>query len=204
MLGQNPPIIFLQQIAALCVENTEKMKSKTKPFEQHLWHDIEDEEKAEEYLEKALPIIGEVIMCFNGLEDHLNSILCEWFTERTDQMGLVVMGSMGYSAKVDLLKRLCDDFHNVMDTSTVGYQQILNNLHECARLRNMVAHANWESMDEEGFTFVKLKISKQGLKQEYMQFTDKSLQSIVGLIMETRNELCEFWENRNDILHGRL
>jgi hypothetical protein len=180
------------------------LKSKNKLFEQHLWHDIEDEDKAEEYLAEALPFVGEVIMYFNGLEDHLNSFLCEWFTDRTDQMGLVVMGSMAYAAKVELFKRLCDDFHNTMRISTVGYPQIINKLQECARLRNMVAHANWESMNEEGYTFVKLKISKAGLNQEYMQFTKESLLSIVDLLMKTRNELYEFCERRNDILYERL
>ncbi len=180
------------------------IKSKIKSFQQHLWHDIEDEDKADEFIEEALPFVGEVIMYFNGLEDHLNSVLCECFTDRTDQMGLVVMGSMAYASKVELFKRLCDDFHNAMATSTVGYQKIINDLHECARLRNMVAHANWESMNEEGYTFVKLKISRQGLKQEYMQFTKESLIGIVELIMKTRNELYEFWEKRNDILCERL
>lgn len=52
------------------------------------------------------------------------------------------MGNMSYSARLDLLKRFCDDFHLMMDTSTLGYQKVMNDLHECGRLRNMVAHAN--------------------------------------------------------------
>ncbi len=68
----------------------------------------------------------------------------------------------------------------------------------------MVAHANWESMDEEGFAFVKLKISREGLTQKYIQFTTDSLLNIVELIISTRNELYEFWERRNDIFYGRL
>jgi len=176
------------------------MKSKTKVFQQHLFHDIEDEDKAEEYLNETLPVIGEVIMYFNGLESDLNSLLCEWFSDRTDSMGLIVMGSMSYSTKVNLLMRLCDDFHLAMKKSTVGYQAIITNLNECSRLRNMVAHANWESMDEEGFAFVKLKISKNGLKQEYMQFTRESLEKIVELIDTTRIDLYNFWQERNILL----
>lgn len=180
------------------------MRSKTKDFEQHLYHEIDDEGKAEEYLEQALPIIGEVIMYFNGLESELDSFLCEWFTDRTDSMGLVVMGSMNYSAKVNLLKRLCDDFHLTFQTSTIGYQKIVSDLNECARLRNMVAHADWESMNEEAYTFVKTKISKSGLQQEYVQFTKGSLVKIVDLINATRTELWEFRENKNDLLYNRL
>lgn len=176
------------------------MKSKTKVFDQHLYHDIEDEDKAEEYLNETLPVIGEVIMYFNGLESDLNSVLCEWFSDRTDSMGLIVMGSMSYSAKVNLLMRLCDDFHLAMAESTVGYHTIITNLNECSRLRNIVAHANWESTNEQGYTFVKLKISKNGLKQEYMQFTRESLEKIVALINTTRVDLYNFSQKRNELL----
>ena len=158
------------------------MKSKTKEFNQHLYHDIEDEDKAEEYLEETLPVIGEVIMYFNGLESDLDSVLCQCFSDRTDSMGLIVMGSMSYSAKVNLLKRLCDDFHLAMTETTVGYTAIISKLNECSQLRNKVAHANWESIDEQGYTFVKLNISKNGLKQEYLQFTRESLENNISWI----------------------
>lgn len=180
------------------------MKSKTKIFDQHLYHEVDDEEKAEEYLEQALPLIGEVIMYFNGLEGELNSFLCECFTDRTDSMGLIVMGSMSYSAKVNLLKRLCDDFHLALQRSTAGYEKIITDLNECARLRNMVAHADWESIDEDAYTYVKLKISKTGMQQEYMQFTKESLLKIVNLINCTRTELSEFRERKNDLQYDRV
>ena len=176
------------------------MKSKTKDFDQHFHHEINDEEKAEEYLEQALPLIGKVVMYFNGLESELDSFLCEWFTDSTDSMGLVVMGSMSYTAKVNLLKRLSDDLHIMLQASIVGYQKIITDLNECARLRNMVAHADWESMNEDAYTFVKTKISKAGLQQEYVQFTKGSLEKIVALINTTRNQLGEFRENKNDLL----
>ncbi len=44
------------------------MKLKKKIFEQHLYHEIDDEEKAEEYRDSSLPLIGLIVMYFNGLE----------------------------------------------------------------------------------------------------------------------------------------
>ena len=38
------------------------MKTKLKEFIQHLYHEIEDEEKAEKYLDNALPFIGLIVM----------------------------------------------------------------------------------------------------------------------------------------------
>ena len=65
------------------------MKRKQKKFQQYLYHDIEDEEKAEEYLKVTLPLIGLVVMQFNGLESELDSALCETFSDRTDSFGLI-------------------------------------------------------------------------------------------------------------------
>ena len=64
-----------------------------------------------------------------------------------------------------------------------------------------MVHANWESTDEDGYTYVRLKVTKQGMKQEYVQFTEESLQKIIELIEKTELTLEEFWEHRNDVLH---
>ncbi|QOP40552.1 hypothetical protein [Sulfurimonas marina] len=177
------------------------MKTKLTDFMQHLYHEIDDEEKAEEYLENAIPFIGLIIMYFNSLESSLDSVLCERFTDRTDSTGLIVLSKMSFSAKVDLLKRFCDDFQIALDKNLIGYEQLVNDLKESAKLRNLVAHANWESTNEEGYAFVKLRMSKNGMQQEYVQFTEESLQKIIELIIKTKYNLYEFWEHRNNILH---
>ena len=179
------------------------MKTKLIEFMQHLYHDIDDEDKAEEYLENALPFIGLIIMYFNSLESSLDSVLCENFTDRSDITGLIVLNKMGFSAKVDLLKRFCDNFQFYLDKNLEDYNQLINDLKESSRLRNLVAHANWESTNEEGYAFVKLKMSRNGIQQEYVQFTEESLQKIIELIIRTKFKLYDFWENRNDLLYDR-
>ena len=179
------------------------MKTKLKDFIQHLYHEIEDEKKAEEYLDNALPSIGLIVMYFNSLESSLDSVLCENFTDRTDSTGLIVLNQMNYSSKVDLFKRFCDDFQVGVNKQLEGYDALINDLKESGRLRNLVVHANWESTDEEGFAYVKLKMSKRGMQQEYVQFTEESLQKIIELIIKTRFTLEEFWEYRNDVLYDR-
>lgn len=179
------------------------MKTKLKEFIQHLYHEIEDEDKAEGYLDNALPSIGLIVMYFNSLESSLDTVLCENFTDRTDSTGLIVLNKMNYSAKVDLLKRFCDDFQVGVNRQLDGYDQLINDLKESGRLRNLVVHANWESTDDEGYTYVRLKMSKKGMHQEYVQFTEESLQKIVELIIKTRFALHDFWEHRNDVLYDR-
>jgi len=60
------------------------MKQKRKVFVQHLYHEIEDEEKAEKYLDSSLSLIGLVVMYFNGLEKSLDSIYVKYL--QTDQI----------------------------------------------------------------------------------------------------------------------
>ena len=180
------------------------MKTKLKEFIQHLYHDVEDEEKAEKYLDNALPSIGLIVMYFNSLESSLDSVLCENFTDRTDSTGLIVLNKMNYSSKVELLKRFCDDFQVSLNKQLHGYESLINDLAESGRLRNLVVHANWESTDDEGYTYVRLKMSRKGMQQEYVQFTEESLQKIIELVIKTQFTLHEFWEHRNDVLYGRV
>lgn len=179
------------------------MQTKLTEFMQHLSHEIDDEEKAEEYIENAIQFIGLIIMYFNSLESSLDSVLCENFTDRTDSTGLIVLNKMGFSAKIDLLKRFCDDFQFSLDKKLEGYEKLINDLKESARLRNLVAHANWQSTNEDGYAFVRLKMSKKGMQQEYVQFTEESLQKIIELIHSTRSNLYDFWEHRNNVLYDR-
>jgi len=177
------------------------MKQRKKEFVQHLYHEIDSEEEAEKYLDEALPLIGDVVMFFNGLEKSLDRYICEIFTSRSDSTGLIVLHKMSYSTKVDLFKRFGDDMHLGCDIQIEIYDQLIQNLKESGRLRNLVVHADWENTDSDGYTYVNLKISKQGMEQEYLQFDSESLKEIIELIVKTRMQLNEYWEERNDKLY---
>lgn len=177
------------------------MKQKKKIFEQHLYHEIEDEEKTEEYLDNSLPLIGLIVMYFNGLEKSLDGIICEIFTDRTDSTGLIVLHKMSYSTKVDLFKRFSDDFHTGCNIKIDEYETLIYNLKETGRLRNLVVHADWENTDDDGYTYVNLRISASGMEQEYIQFSVDSLKEIIELIFKTRRLLSDYWEKRNEKLY---
>jgi hypothetical protein len=177
------------------------MKIKRKKFDQHLYHEIEDEEKSESYLDDVLPMIGHVVMHFNGMEKFLDSMICEFFTDRTDSTGLIVLHKMNYSAKVDLLKRFCDDFHTGIGYEIDGYGGLINDLKEAGRLRNLVVHADWENTDNDGYTYVSLKITKNGMEQEYIQFSKESLEKIIELIFSLYGQLGTYDEAKDGVLN---
>ncbi len=179
------------------------MRKKTKSLEQHLYHDIEDEEAAEQYLAKSLPLVGEVVMYFNGLEKCLDATLCHEFTERSDYTGLIVLKGMQYRAKVELFARFEDGFISSTGFVPPKYAGLIEELKELGDLRNQVIHADWENTDEEGYTYVRLHISGRGIVQEYVQFSEESLLKLVDRIIKTRDLLDEYWTERNDMLYGR-
>ena len=101
-----------------------------------------DTENAYEYIEDFIPWIGEIVVAFNGLESYLDSLLCETFSDRSDQKGLLVLHSMMYSTKVDLYKKFTDDFVRTFNWDIPNYKNLMSSLKECGDLRNKVVHAN--------------------------------------------------------------
>ena len=170
------------------------MLKKSIPFIQNLSHDIEDEDRAAEYVADALPLIGEVVMCATALERSIGSFICEMITDRTDGPGLIVIQKLQFAGKLDLFKRLAEDFQLTFGQAAPGFPALITELLECARLRNLVVHAEWGSMNEEGFTFVRLKDSSSGLMQEYVQFSVESLEKVAERIVAANHRLSDFWE----------
>jgi hypothetical protein len=179
------------------------MKNKTKQFIQHLSHDIEDEDKAEEYLDESLPLIGLVVMYFNSLEKSLDSSICEIISDRSDALGLIVIQKLMYAAKVDLFKRFSEDFHRCSSTPA-DFNEFVGELLEVGKLRNLVVHADWSSTDEEGYTFVRLKSSSNGMLQEYVQFSVESLENLIERLVKANHRLSDYWEWKSDRLQDHL
>lgn len=180
------------------------MKRRTRQFIQYLSHDIEDEDSAEEYLDKSLPLIGLVVMYFNSLEKSLDSLICEIISDRTDTPGLIVIHKLMYIAKVDLFKRFSDDFHGCFGSIPADFNELIGELTELGKLRNLVVHADWNNTDEDGYTFVRLKASSNGMQQEYVQFSVDSLEKLVERLIRASHRLSEYWDWRAECLQGHL
>ncbi len=67
---------------------------------------------------------------------------------------------------------------------------------------NLVVHAECEKTDD-GYTYVNLRISANGIEQEHSQFLELSLKKIIELIFRTRIQLGEYREKRNEIILNR-
>ena len=179
------------------------LKRKVKEFIQHLGHDIEDEESAEQYLDKSLPLVGLVVMYFNTLEKSLDSVICEIISDRSDEPGLIVLQGMHFSTKVDLFKRFSNSLHSY-ETEPPTFCGLVDSLLEIGRLRNMVVHADWQNTDEEGYTFVRIKMSDKILQQEYIQLSAEALEKLLKKIGDVHSQLSDYQEERRNFLaYGR-
>jgi hypothetical protein len=176
------------------------MKIKRKPFIQHLAHEVEDEDKAWDYLDESLPNVGRIVMYFNGLEKLLDQMLCETFSDRSDTTGLIVLQNMQYSAKVNLFSRFSDDLHRAFGDPPKPYEKLLDRLREAAKQRNIVVHADWENTDDNGYTYSTIRFADGGMQQEYIQLTTAALESIVETILAARKQLGEYWEAKSEML----
>lgn len=168
------------------------MKVKKQLVGQYISDELGGTDCSDEEIQLYLPLIGEIVVAFNGLEADLDSVVCEMFSDRSDQKGLFVLHSMMYSTKVDLFKKFSEDLIRCFDLKIEYHKRLLSNLKECGVLRNKVVHANWEYTNEEGYTQVKYKVGNEGLEHELCEFSVDSLSLIVQKIYETRHQLSDF------------
>lgn len=170
------------------------MKIKKVPVGQYMLENLGNTDDAYEYIEGLIPWIGEIVVAFNGLESSLDSLLCETFSDRSDQKGLLVLHSMMYSTKVDLYKKFTEDFLRAFNWEIPIYKTLIPLLKECGDLRNKVVHANWEQTNNDGYTQIKYKLGANGLDHEFCQFSADSLEMIFKKIHEARHALSDFEE----------
>ncbi len=178
------------------------MKRRTIPVGQLYIERFADEDELEdydEYIDQILPLIGEVVFFFNLLERDLDSWLCFYISDRTDQKGLMVLHSMNYSTKVDLFQRAADDILRMNRWDLESYTLLLKDLRECAAQRNRVVHADWRSLDTEKYTQVKIRIGKDGLEHEMWQLTPDGLEEVVSKIIATRECFDTFIEELDEL-----
>lgn len=145
----------------------------------------------EELLEILSSHVGHLVFEFNLLEERLTSFICQLFIDDYDAFGLIVTKNMNYSERVDLLDRFA--LHKQSYGKKIDkHDKLILDLKESGRLRNMVVHADWYHVDLDGYAFVKLRIKKGELTQEFVQLNEVSLIKIREIIIETYNTFDEY------------
>ncbi len=155
----------------------------------------------EDFLAETAPLIGYIVHSFNSLDSQLNSSICSLISDRADEIGAIVIFKLNFSAKVDLFSRIVRSLEIAVGRTMPSFQYLCSNLKECSRLRNAVVHAEWENLDSEGYTYVKMSFEKDGMHQNYWQFTPDSLREIDQFINRTLDAF-EVYEDELQDLYG--
>ena len=175
------------------------MKKIAKELGQYFYENHDLENDSEEFLDETAPLIGYIVHYFNSLEQTLDHAICEKVSDRTDQPGAIIIHKLSYSAKVDLFYRMIRSMELAFGKDLPSFNSLIQDLRKCGTLRNAVVHADWNHVNEDGFTYVKLDFNKDGLKQHYWQFTAESLMDIIKLISETNLAFDKYEDEKQEM-----
>lgn len=153
-----------------------------------------------DFFDKTAPLIGFIVHSFNSLDGLLNSTICELINDRTDKPGAIVIYKLPFSAKVDLFYRLVKTMEIGCDSEIACSKKLVDDLKKCGQLRNAVVHAEWDHVDEKGYTFIKMHFDKNGMRQQYWQFTPEALEEIEDFIDQTYILFDKFDDEKSKLL----
>ena len=166
---------------------------------------VEDEEKALDRLDDAMPLIGWVVHAFSALEQSLASHICQVINDRTDEPGVIVLQGMQFRQRVDLFDRLSKSFFSAsrewFDHPTHGLlRPLVDELMAVGKLRNEIVHADWGSIDEEGFASITIRMQPEGLHVSRLRLDAPLLEGVVDRIADLIHQLDDFTQAREDLL----
>jgi hypothetical protein len=155
--------------------------------------------RLERHLEKIAPQIGYIAMAFNELEDTLDTVLVQYFVDDIEEIGMAVIEGRSFSDKVNLFNRLYSWTINAMEEKEriIILEDLVRDIREAARLRNMVIHAAWQEYHvttksisrkkfkgKEGIQISQEVVSVQHLKK-HIRFIDNVSERLYDF-----NEMC--------------
>ncbi|OGL29408.1 hypothetical protein A3D14_03230 [Candidatus Saccharibacteria bacterium RIFCSPHIGHO2_02_FULL_47_12] len=146
--------------------------------------------------------IGSLLIEFGELEHLLDSAIAFIISDRSDDNGLRIIMDMSYRQKVELYNRLCKIYLNVAGhTSKVAKLKLhMKNLISAGEARNLVAHAKWMSLDEEGFVRTKASMDEEAfIEFKYYRLTPQVLYNQERKLSKITTEFYAFLESINQI-----
>lgn len=186
------------------------LKRRSVPFGQHRGDQVEvgDEVAANERLQAALQLIGEVVFVFSTLESMLADHLCEIINDRSDEPGVIILHGMLYRQRVDLFERLNRSFLGYFDSDAkqsarAMFGPLIDELRDLGELRNQVVHADWGTIDEQGYATVKTNMTLKGLHESRMLFDEGFFDALVGRITAATQQFDDFIQMRELLLMQR-
>ncbi len=184
-----------------------KLNKKYSPMGQYGWSNEDDScvgefEIMENQYDKYSKSIGMFIISFSNMEDCVERDFAKSIHDDADEPGYRIIKYLSFRDKVNLLK---DDYLAFIKYSLPESKQekilselniIYSKLVELSEFRNRVAHANWYSLDKNGFVRCKITENKEnvGIVFEKVKMTPGVLIKFTRQNYAISHKLDEFRE----------
>ena len=161
---------------------------------------LEDITPIEEKFDSYSNAIGSFMLTFSDLEASVDNDLATAINERTHEPGYRIIKYLKFMNKINLLK---DEYTNFICYFVSGSKKdklikeintIHNKLVELNAFRNKVAHADWNSLDDDGFVRTKIEQSKTkgGIDLKKIKMTPNVILKFKRQNIATGNKIAEF------------
>lgn len=137
-----------------------RLISKTIPAEQWNYFDYADEysdgfDGFDKVWNKLSKHIGDYMVVFSELEAEIESEIHQLISDSSDHLGLIITRDMNYGQKYKLY---IDLLRNLLNIEVVGARKqdvtsLGKHLLSASKIRNVIAHAKWPSVDKNGYVF---------------------------------------------------
>ncbi len=174
-------------------ERKSRFNERTKTISIDEFYEYEEAEgqRFDDYLdEKVAPLVGMTAIVFNSLESALDFILSDMIDQDNDEIGWVVIKSMSFSQKTNLLIDLIranDDW--VVKFSKDEISNLRESLKHAGSLRNSIIHGEWESMSKDYRVKTKINVGDDGVIFKMTEFLYEDLEGDVDFIDDRSVEL---------------
>ena len=170
---------------------------------------MDEWEQLQEKLEKLTSPIGRLVIEFASLEELLNSMLIETISGHDEDLGLIIIKDMGYSAKTKLFSNLnkfkiasmCDSLKPLIKE----FKAIIKDLEKAGQMRNEIVHAAWYELNpSDSKVKVKTKVKKGFPSHIQKPLTINEIDDTTKFINKLEGQLDDFWERQSELLYTGL
>lgn len=158
----------------------------------------------DKFYDKAIKKYGEVLgqffMEFSALEHELNIAIADIISECSHDAGYQIMEQMNIRNKIDLFYRL----YNALESHTdkrgkEKLKDIKNSLNSVNTFRNLLAHANWQTIKKDGTVSTRFSSDKESGLIKFKNIVVKP-KDIRIKIKETKRLTNKIWNYKEKTL----
>lgn len=157
--------------------------------------DSYDYDNMEKKIAKYDKRIGSLLISFSELEQTLDQAASFIISDRSDDIGKRITMDMSYIQKVELYNRLLKSYLVVSDNKKhlAKLKKCIDDLKSAGRIRNLVAHAKWMSLDEESYVRSRASLDEEAfIEYRYYKLTPAELYRLERRIDKIDGEFYDF------------